>query len=183
MCPFLLNYWNGQSKTRPFSPQGVGRLPLEGVWKGAPAPTHHPWSSTAQPWGKPWEPQQNASAGASPTSRERKRKATKCPSGACPRPGTTATMAQTQPMDGAEEKQSQDIGKLYFFSLPPSLPLPFFYFYFPFSLLFLSSVAFAERWGLCKRAGRERAGWERKYILRHFHYSTWWELIKILNWK
>lgn len=163
MCPFLLNYWNGQSKTRPFSPQGVGRLPLEGVWKGAPAPTHHPWSSTAQPWGKPWESQQNASAGASPTSRERKRKATKCPSGACPRPGTTATMAQTQPMDGAEEKQSQDIGKLYFF-FPPSLSSPTL-------LLFLFSLfsSFPFFCCLCRKVrslqkGREGAGWVGKEV-------------------
>lgn len=132
MYPFLLNYWNGQSKTRPFSPQGVGRLPLEGVWKGAPAPTHRPWWSTAQPWGKPWEPQQNSSVGASPAPRERKRKATKCPSGACPRPGTAATAAQTRPTDGAEEKQSQDIGKLYFFSSLPLFPYPSFIFLFPF---------------------------------------------------
>lgn len=43
----LINYWNGQSKPRPFSPWGVGWLPLERVWEAA--------------W--PWRHQQNVSSG------------------------------------------------------------------------------------------------------------------------
>lgn len=241
--PIFLNYWNFQSKPRPFSPQGLGCLPLQGVRKRAPAPVHCPWRSTA--WA--WRPQQNVGAGASPSPWERKRETRKNLAGTHPGPGTAGwNMAETQPMDGAEGKQPQDTGKLNFCPPAPSSPplffpllflsfslspyfflplLPFFFFnflpsfpfsfpfypiflftffsssfiyliYLPFSFSFfpvisfsllsfssLPSVAITERWGLHRRARRERAGWERKYILRHFHYSTWWELIKILNWK